>query len=55
MRVVNNPTYMEPKPQKWHSIYCFDCKVSIPTKAQAAAKHQGHNVDYLDADGKRMA
>ena len=49
-----DPTWNEPKPQRYFRIHCFDCKRDVGSKSAAAQKHRGHEVMYLDKDGKRM-
>lgn len=55
MSIRNDSTYMEPKPLRWAFIHCFDCKKDVRSKAVAADKHRGHDVDYLDDKRERMA
>jgi len=40
--------------RRWHKIYCFDCKRTLPSKSAAARSHRGHDVDYLNENGERM-
>lgn len=39
-------------PRRYHAIHCFTCKKNLPSKSYAKM-HRGHDVDYVDKDGKR--
>lgn len=54
MRIKADANYMEPKPLRWAFIHCSTCKADVRSKAIAADKHQGHDVEYLDANRERM-
>lgn len=46
-------SYGESKPKRVYRIYCFSCSKDVVSKHAAMAKHRGHDVAYLDRDGKR--
>lgn len=46
-------SYGESKPKRVYRIYCFSCSKDVVSKHAARAKHRGHDVAYLDRDGKR--
>lgn len=51
VRVIRDPDYGE-KPRPYFKIRCFSCRMDLAGKANLRRDHLGHQVHYVNVDGK---